>query len=162
MKLRTPIPPRKRARVPAVFAATVALMATLALASCDVGPNGQTTDDPGAVTPPCADGDCDPRPIHSVDPISSFQGANSASAEPASAASSVGDVLERGHNLADASPAHIAFRGTTAKGSVRCGWRGIARTPKQRENAIRFWLDLDDDGPHNAWTGRRYPGHVLW
>ena len=42
---------------------------------------------------------------------------------------------------------HIAFRGTAGEGSVRCGWRGIARTLEQREAAVRFWLDLDDDDP---------------
>ena len=28
---------------------------------------------------------------------------------------------------------------------ARCKWRGIARTPEQREAAVRFWLDLDED-----------------
>ena len=60
---------------------------------------------------------------------------------------SVEDVLERGLRLAGASPAHIAFRGSAAEGSVRCGWRGIARTSGQREAALRFWLGLDADAP---------------
>ena len=59
-------------------------------------------------------------------------------------AASVEDVLDLGLRLAGASPVHIAFRGTAADDSVRCEWRGIARTPAQREAAIRFWLDLDD------------------
>ena len=62
-------------------------------------------------------------------------------------ASSVEDVLEQGLRLAGASPVHIAFRGTADEGSVRCEWRGIARTLGQREAAIRFWLDLDDNDP---------------
>ena len=61
--------------------------------------------------------------------------------------SSVEDVLEKGLRLAGASPVHIAFRGTAATDSVRCEWRGIARTPGQRERTIRFWLELDDDEP---------------
>ena len=59
--------------------------------------------------------------------------------------SSVEDVLEEGLHLAGASPVHQAFRGTASRGSVRCGWRGVARTQAQRESAIRFWLELDDD-----------------
>ena len=62
-------------------------------------------------------------------------------------AASVEDVLEQGLKLAGASPVHIAIRGTAKAGSVRCEWRGIARTPDQREDAIRFWLDLDADDP---------------
>ena len=54
--------------------------------------------------------------------------------------SSVEDVLERGLRLAGASPVHQAFRGTASVGSVRCGWRGVARTLEQREAAIRFRL----------------------
>ena len=37
---------------------------------------------------------------------------------------------------------HLAVRGTPAAESVRCAWRGIARTAAQREDAIRFWLRL--------------------
>ena len=47
--------------------------------------------------------------------------------------------------MAGASPVHLAFRGTAQEDSVRCEWRGVARTPEQREQAVRFWLDLDDD-----------------
>ena len=44
--------------------------------------------------------------------------------------------------IAGASPAHLAIRGTPAANSVRCAWRGIVRTVEQRENAIRFWLQI--------------------
>ena len=73
-------------------------------------------------------------------------------------AASVQEVLEQGLRLAGASPVHIAFRGTAAEDSVRCEWRGIARTPAQREEAIRFWLDLDEDDPlpSAAETERRF------
>ena len=39
----------------------------------------------------------------------------------------------------------LAVRGTASSQSVRCDWRGIARTPEQREEAIRFWLGLGED-----------------
>ena len=58
---------------------------------------------------------------------------------------SVEDVLEKGLKLAGASPVHLAFRGTASKDSVRCEWRGVARTAAQREEAIRFWLGIDAD-----------------
>ena len=54
----------------------------------------------------------------------------------------VEQVLEQGFRLAGASPVHLAIRGTPAASSVRCTWRGIARTAAQREEAIRFWLRL--------------------
>ncbi|MCE2404184.1 MAG: hypothetical protein J4F43_03385 [Dehalococcoidia bacterium] len=57
----------------------------------------------------------------------------------------VEDVLEKGLLLASASPVHLAVRGTASSQSVRCEWRGIARTPEQREEAIRFWLGLGED-----------------
>ena len=47
--------------------------------------------------------------------------------------------------LADASPVHLVILGTAPAESVRCEWRGIARTPEQREAAIRFWLGLEED-----------------
>ena len=57
--------------------------------------------------------------------------------------STVEELLEDGLYGAGASPVHLAIRGTPAADSVRCGWRGIARTAQQREDAIRFWLRLD-------------------
>ena len=73
-------------------------------------------------------------------------------------ASSVEDVLDEGLYLAGASPVQIAFRGTVAPGSVRCGWRGVARTPTQRETAIRFWLELEvgDSVPSPEEVERRF------
>ena len=58
-------------------------------------------------------------------------------------APTVEDILEKGVRLAEASPVHIAFRGTADRDSVRCAWRGIARTTQQREEAIRFWLGIE-------------------
>ena len=62
-------------------------------------------------------------------------------------AATVEDLLADGLHLAGASPAHLAIRGTPAASSVRCLWRGVARTAAQREDAIRFWLRL---GPTDA------------
>ena len=55
----------------------------------------------------------------------------------------VEELLAEGMHRAGASPVHLAIRGTPAADSVRCAWRGIARTTDQREAAIRFWLQLD-------------------
>ena len=52
------------------------------------------------------------------------------------------ELLADGLHRAGASPAHLAIRGTPAAASVRCAWRGIARTATQREDAIRFWFKL--------------------
>ena len=60
-------------------------------------------------------------------------------------APTVEELLEHGLHLAGASPVHLAVRGTASADTVRCAWRGIARTPEQREDAIRFWLRLDAD-----------------
>ncbi len=59
------------------------------------------------------------------------------------ATSTVEELLEDGLYGASASPVHLAIRGTPAATSVRCAWRGIARTAQQREDAIRFWFRLD-------------------
>ena len=56
--------------------------------------------------------------------------------------STVEELIERGMFGAGASPTHIALRGTSQADSIRCEWRGVARTPQQREGAIRFWLNL--------------------
>ena len=61
--------------------------------------------------------------------------------------STVEELLAEGLGRAGASPVHLAIRGTPAADSVRCGWRGVARTAKQREAAIRFLLGLDADDP---------------
>ena len=61
---------------------------------------------------------------------------------PTGLTASVEEVLEKGLRLAEASPVHLAVRGTGVNNSTRCDWRGIARTLAQREAAIRFWLGL--------------------
>ena len=61
---------------------------------------------------------------------------------PTGPTATVEEVLEKGLRLAEASPVHLAVRGTGVSSSTRCDWRGIARTLAQREAAIRFWLGL--------------------
>ena len=95
---------------------------------------------PEASAPPV---DLGKRDVSAIDLFSERPGNNVAfSIGPAA---TVEEVLEKGLRLAGASPVHLAFRGTAAAESVRCGWRGIARTTAQREEAIRYWLGLDED-----------------
>ena len=61
-------------------------------------------------------------------------------------AATVEELLDEGLHLAGASPVHLAIRGTPAANSVRCAWRGVARTVDQRADAIRFWLRLGAAG----------------
>ncbi len=74
------------------------------------------------------------------------EGGGSASGGEATASSTdaatVEELLKDGLHVIGASPAHLAIRGTPAATSVRCAWRGTARTPAQRNDAIRTWLQL--------------------
>ncbi len=58
---------------------------------------------------------------------------------------SVEAILEKGLNELELSPTHIVVCGTTQSDSIRCEWHGVARTSDQRENAIRFWLGIDNE-----------------
>ena len=66
---------------------------------------------------------------------------------------SLEDVLTGGLYGAGATPTHLVFRGTADTGSVRCAWRGSARTVGQREQEIRFWLGLGTDEALPAASG---------
>ena len=119
-------------------------------------PWSQTPEGPRPVKPPCADGGCEPRSISTIDFFASAitgRGAAALAETP-----TVEETLEMGVDSAGASPVHIAIRGTAQEGSTRCEWRGIARTAEQREQAIRFWLELDadDDLPSAAEVERRF------
>ena len=74
----------------------------------------------------------------------------------------VEELLEKGMFAVEASPTHIVLRGTPVRDSVRCEWQGIARTPYQREEAIRFWLALGDDTalPSPAELERTFTAYV--
>ena len=81
-----------------------------------------------AVPPPCTispNMSCTPRDISRISFLTGTVGASSYGHDEAS---SVEDLLEKGLFLMEASPAHIAIRGTTQQDSVRCQWRGTART----------------------------------
>ena len=125
----------------------------LALLAC-----GAPHPTPGpANTQPCSgeDADCSPRDVSGYDLfVPRGSGAANAPAEVAT----VETVLEKGLLSAGAAPVQIALRGTAPPNSVRCDWRGIARTPTQREQAIRFWLELDEDDalPSAAEVERRF------
>ena len=87
-------------------------------------------------------GDCTPRDVSGINLTAlSIRG----SAYGGGEASTVEDVFEKGLFLLEASAAHIAVRGTPQDDSLRCPWRGVARTAQQREDAIRFWLGLGED-----------------
>ena len=86
-----------------------------------------------------------PRDVRGVD-LSGGRSVAEASATTGDAAT-VEELLEQGLRLAGVSPVHLVIRGSAAADSIRCAWRGIARTPSQREDAIRFWLRLGPDDP---------------
>ena len=115
----------------------------------DSDTDGKTVSDVGAKKKaPCADAEgvddsCSPRNVSDIDLFSSNPSSDGAHSEGPEA--TVEDVLEKGLLLAEASPVHLAVRGTADADSVRCDWRGIARTPEQRENAILFWLGPSED-----------------
>ncbi len=96
------------------------------------------------VAPPCANSSCSHRPIGDIN-LFSQQAHVHAAQNYIPKAATVEGVLTKGLDLAEASPVHLVARGTTKSGSVRCNWRGIARTWEQREDAIRFWLALEGD-----------------
>ena len=95
---------------------------------------------------PCSDGvmsegNCDARDVDSFWLFSSSQ--DSGAAYEYTPAATVEELMEDGLRLAGASPVHLAVRATPDEDSVRCGWRGVARSPGQRDEAIRFWLGLE-------------------
>lgn len=131
----------------------------LAMSACAGSDDGGTTDPeqgaprvqessptPTTVTspsgdPPCEDSAaCTPRNVSRY--LIAFQGRAHGDGYDTP---SLEEVLERGLNAAGVSPVHLAFRGTADAGSVRCDWRGVARTVDQREDAVRLWLGLRED-----------------
>ena len=88
-------------------------------------------------------GPCEPRDVSGYDLFAGSQSSGSAYVDLGEP--SVEEILDAGLELVGASPTHLAFRGTVTDNSVRCDWRGIARTMAQRERAIRFWLGLDEN-----------------
>ena len=99
---------------------------------------GGATSDP-ACSDDVAGESCSSRDVSSFNPFSRSSSGVAFSQEETP---TVEEVLEKGLRSAGASPVHLAVRGTASVDSVRCDWRGIARTPGQREDAIRYWLGL--------------------
>ena len=106
-----------------------------------------------SIVPPCVGAGCEPRDVSGITLFSAPSNGAGYGSRPAP---SVEDVMEQGLRVAEASPVHLAVRGTA--GPVRCAWRGIARTSAQREAAVRFWLELDDSAtlPSASETERRF------
>ncbi len=106
-----------------------------------------------ALTVPCAGSETpaaesSPAPLAEAPAVLGPSGgpARVAAAMSQSPAATVEELLAKGLDLAEASPTHLAIRGTPAASSVRCAWRGVARTVNQRADAIRFWLRLGAGG----------------
>ena len=96
--------------------------------------------------PPCKDpkggtGECSPRDVSGFVLLDEESGVVSYLPE----APTMEEIMEMGLRLVGASPVQMAFRGTASSETIRCDWRGIARTAEQREEAIRFWVGLDED-----------------
>ena len=83
---------------------------------------------------------CEPR---AVGGFRLFDGGPSGAARSGPApAATVEDRLERGLRSGGATPTHLAVRGTAGASTAHCEWRGIARSPEQRSEAIQFWFGL--------------------
>lgn len=128
----------------------VACVITLALAAgCSIIQDTQQTDAPPPIlteiTPPCAgkDNACRQRNASRFDMF--YPDVGGAMFEYTLPTTE--EIIERGLHAAGASPVHLAVRGATRDGSVRCAWRTVARTPKQREEAVRFWLGIPTATP---------------
>ena len=92
---------------------------------------------------------CDERDVSDVNPFGGAAAGFGGAAygyEPQDAPT-VEEILEMGLYQSGASPVHIAFRGAPLRDSVRCDWRGVARTAQQREESARFWFGLSEDLP---------------
>ena len=87
---------------------------------------------------------CSPMDVSQVD---LFLGSGGSAAPGNADLATVEDVLEKGFRLAEISPVHIVTEGTGQQNTLRCAWRGVARTSAQRDTTIRFWLGKDDDDP---------------
>ena len=87
---------------------------------------------------PCSQSPCLARDVsafHVERPAGQNQPLMSVTQEP-----TLEEYLEQGPRLAGHSPVHLAVRGTPIENSIRCSWRGTARTRDQRDNAVRAWL----------------------
>ena len=90
----------------------------------------------------CINGQCSPRDVSGAN---LFTVDVAGTTEIGADLPTVEDLLEKGLHLAGASPVHIVAEGSGQNSSLRCDWRGSARTASQREASLRFWLGKDDD-----------------
>ena len=100
--------------------------------------------------PPCHRTASNPNPcdLRATSSLNLFSGSNSGGMRSThTPVATVEELLEKGFRLAEASPTHIVIRATAQEDSVRCDWRGIARTREQRREALRFWLGIDEQDP---------------
>ena len=119
----------------------------------------------GTTAPPCAEdsssyASCEPRDVSGIGLFTPNTGGAAYDTEEETP--TVEELVEKGMFAAEASPTHIVFRGTGLPDSVRCEWQGIARTLVQREQAIRFWLGMDDSEalPSAAEVERQFTAYV--
>ena len=111
--------------------------------SGDIVPPFEEMKDSAARGEACSsnDGVCNPRDVSRIDPT--MLGAVGASSPPI-ALPTIEEVLDRGFLLAGASPIHLVAMGSISKDSIRCGWRANALTLQQREQSIRFCMNLEE------------------
>ena len=101
------------------------------------------SDSIGKATESREDSPVDTLKTRDVSGLDIFSPVRGGAASGSTVALSVETVLSKGLRELELSPVHLAFRGTASANAVRCEWRGVARTPAQRERAIRFWLGLE-------------------
>ena len=112
------------------------------------------------VTPPCEGGAsksaCDAR---EVDDFTLFSANHSGAAHGSQEDHGVEDILERGLQLAGASPVHLALRGSGQRDSARCEWRGVVlrrRGPLlEQEPPYRLAVSLVQEP-----SRQQYPAHA--
>ena len=105
--------------------------------------------------------DCSPRDVSGINVVSSLS-SGGAAFEFDIETPSLEEVLEKGYLTSERSPVHVAAQGVAQPRSFRCDWSGLARTAGQREDAIRFWLAIDEDDalPTDTELRRRFMTYV--
>ena len=149
---------------------TAALMATVAMACSDTMPtptapteNRQTATEQRGTAPPTTTPRPTPQettaaqprrtqknqPVADNEPTPAKATANAAGSQSSDTVT-IENILENGLANVGASPVHLALRATPVTESTRCQWRGIARTPQQRNDTVRMLLNLqpDEETPH--------------
>ena len=98
------------------------------------------------ITPPCSGEDTGICSSRGVSETPFFDAGAGAAGVPVEFPSTE-ELLDRGWHGLNRSPTHIAIRGTIAEGSIRCHGPGRAQTLAQREETLRFWLNIADGDP---------------